>query len=459
MIPGIEVFPSPGSVLNFLKSKFYNSGISVSLDGNQAAIAGIALSEASFRQKITNRVLRWGLPVFLAGYLQMLRLAEWAGPNKKTIPATGAEILLTGTFYSQNWVEAHVRPLAASSKCAKIKLISIHPILRIDKVEVLEPPSWLVRTFGGPTARLILFFIVGIRTRPHLVGGFHLLFNGLASAFLAGITGARSIYFCVGGPAEVLGGGINSENRIFEKLTAPHKKVETYLIEVVKRLDLIITMGRGAADFFNRRGVKSPIAVASGGLDTNKNYPSKDPPKYDLILIGRIAPIKRIDLFLAVIKKIKESMPEITAVIVGEGSERLLLEEMAGEWGLRENVDFVGFQSDPENWLRQAKVFVLTSETEGLSLALMEAMLCGLPAVVPDVGDLKELVANTVNGYLVEDRDPVTYASFILELLKNPARLEMFSKAASRSADRYRLEEAIRLWDGILLEMDQGRPD
>ena len=57
--------------------------------------------------------------------------------------------------------------------------------------------------------------------RPDVIGGFHLLVNGLLACLLARLSGARSLYFCVGGPAEVLDGGLLSENRIFGRLQHP----------------------------------------------------------------------------------------------------------------------------------------------------------------------------------------------------------------------------------------------
>jgi glycosyltransferase involved in cell wall biosynthesis len=55
--------------------------------------------------------------------------------------------------------------------------------------------------------------------------------------------------------------------------------------------------------------------------------------------------------------------------------------------GIDRNVRFAGHQNTVEDWLRKSKVFVLTSDSEGLSLSMMEAMMCGLPAIVSDVGE------------------------------------------------------------------------
>lgn len=81
---------------------------------------------------------------------------------------------------------------------------------------------------------------------------------------------------------------------------------------------------------------------------------------------------------------------------------------------------------------------------------MMEAMICGLPAVVSNVGDLGDLVENGVNGYLVPRRSPELFADRIIELLTDAQKLEVFSQAARYSALRYTTEAATAKWDNII---------
>src|SRR6185369_5034897 len=111
--------------------------------------------------------------------------------------------------------------------------------------------------------------------------------------------------------------------------------------------------------------------------------------------------VKRVELFLRVVKLITLTVPCISAAIVGAGRLEESLKEMARSLGVARNVRFAGYQRDVVPWLKRSKVFVLTSQSEGLSLAMMEAMMCGLPCVVPDVGELGKLVDDGENGYLV----------------------------------------------------------
>ena len=138
------------------------------------------------------------------------------------------------------------------------------------------------------------------------------------------------------------------------------------------------------------------------------------------------------------------------AAIVGDGPLREPLERLARELGIADRITFAGQQRDVPQWLRQSRVFVLTSESEGLALSLMEAMTCGVPAVVADVGDLRDLVTNGVNGYLVAERDPRHFAQRLAALLEDPDRYAACSDAARLAAERYEVHETVRLWDQVL---------
>ena len=401
---------------------------------------------------LLQRLLRQGLRHGLSAYLAVMnRLAPGRARNR-TAPDEGLELLVTGTFFSDNWIASHLRPLALSRACRRVLMVSASPLPDMEGVEAIYPPRWLSRTVGKVPTRLLTFSWVGLRRRPDVIGGFHLLLNGLLAAFLSRLTGARSLYFCGGGPREVLGGGYISPNRLFGKLDGPDEAIEERLLRAVSHIDDVITMGTGAIDFFRDRGVHTAFHVVPGGFDGERFSPAVDPPRYDLILVGRLTEVKRVDLFLEAVLRLKESLPGVTAAVLGDGPLRNDLERLAADLGVDENVDFLGQHGQVEHWLKQARLFVLTSDSEGLSLAMMEAMLCGLPPVVSDVGDLGDMVEDGVNGNLVPTRTPEAFASCFKTILTDPDRLARFSEAARRSAGRYAVENTARLWDGILAD-------
>jgi glycosyltransferase involved in cell wall biosynthesis len=400
--------------------------------------------------RVPQLLIRGAIRGFLATYTLAVGLARLGWGRRRPIGPEGADILLTGTFHSDNWVGSHLRPLAQSAHCRRIRVVTVSSLPCIDKVEAIYPPAWLVQVVGKVAARLITFMRAGISERPDVVGGFHLLFNGLAAALLARMTGARSLYFCVGGPTEVLDGGLQSENRLFERLEQPDPFVERQLLRAVAACDLVVTMGTRAVRFFRQRGVETIFHVVPGGIDARRFSAPAASARTDLVFVGRLAPIKRVDIFLEVVARLKTVRPEVSAMVVGDGPLRPSLEAQARALGLERHVRFAGQQRDVEEWLRGARIFVLTSETEGLALAMMEAMLCGLPVVVPRVGDLADLVEDGVNGYLVRGRTPEAFAAPLLELLSDEDRRRGFGQAARRAAERYEVGATTRSWDAIL---------
>jgi glycosyltransferase involved in cell wall biosynthesis len=386
-------------------------------------------------------------------YLRVLQLVQ-ALPRRR--PAARANVLLTGTFVSDNWLRAHLQPLAAAEACGRIWMVASRRVPDIPNVRAVYPWRWVARIAGPVPARLLTFAAVAIRTRPDIVGGFHLLFNGMAAALLAPLVGARSMYICVGGPAEVLDGGIRAENRLFSRLRVPHPHVERQLIQATRGFDLIVTMGSGAATFFRSRGSRGLVEVMPGGIDGQRYMPPARAPETDLLLVGRLAPIKRVDLFLRAVRHLADEMPDVRASIVGDGPLREALERRAADLQLARHVEFRGARAAMPGEFARAAIFVLTSETEGLSLALMEAMMSGLPAVVPDVGDLADLVEDGSNGFLLRDHTPEAFAAALARLLRDPELRQRFSHAARRTAERHEVCAASARWTDVLRRLHVG---
>jgi len=395
---------------------------------------------------IIHALVRAGL-VF---YNALLKIVRAIRSTPRQPGPGGHHILLTGTFKSEAWVEHHLRPMAASDGCRKVTIVATNPVPGLARVRLVEPPKWLVACLGPAGSRLIVFALIALRERPDIVGGFHLLFNGLAAALIAPIVGARSMYICVGGPAEVLDGGILAENRLFNALRTPDRVVERLLLQAVRTFDLIITMGTSGRSFFRERGVTSDINVIPGGLDLALYTPSSEPPSVDVIFVGRLEPIKRPRLLLEAIAAARSRLGHLSATIVGDGALRRELEAHALAIGLGESVTFTGQRSDAVALLAQARIFVLTSQSEGVSLSLMEALACGVPGVVAQVGDLPDVLADGVNGFLVDSDDPLEFGNRLVQLLSDEPLRRRFAEAARRSAEAYGVAATTRRWDSVL---------
>jgi glycosyltransferase involved in cell wall biosynthesis len=143
-------------------------------------------------------------------------------------------------------------------------------------------------------------------------------------------------------------------------------------------------------------------------------------------------------------------------LIVGSGPEEGSLRRLAGGQGVTDRVRFLGQVEDPTSAMTAAEVLLLPSRTEGLPSVVIEAAMIGVPAVVTDVGFLREIVLDGVTGRVVPPGDPEAMAAAVLEA--EPA-LGRYGQAANEHAvATFSLDRAAADWSKLVEElMGQGR--
>ena len=149
------------------------------------------------------------------------------------------------------------------------------------------------------------------------------------------------------------------------------------------------------------------------------------------VTVARLVPQKGIDVLIRALAQTVGEARDWTLTLVGDGPEREALERQVQQAGLQEQVQFLGFRSDPQTFLLQAGVFVLPSRFEGMPNALLEAMAAGLAVVVTDAspGPL-EVVVNGVSGLVVPSDDPSALADALDRLAADPPLRERLGGAA-----------------------------
>lgn len=140
------------------------------------------------------------------------------------------------------------------------------------------------------------------------------------------------------------------------------------------------------------------------------------PKRYDICCIGRLVDVKDPKRFIRIIKDITQTHPNIKVIWVGDGELKEECLQLIDELNLKNNIEFVGFQKNPYQFLAESKVFMLTSKWEGYGLAAFEALTLGLPCIVTNVGGLSEIVDNEC-GKLCSNDEEIKDA--VIELLNN----------------------------------------
>ena len=153
--------------------------------------------------------------------------------------------------------------------------------------------------------------------------------------------------------------------------------------------------------------------------------------------VGSLLPVKRWDRLLRAIRKIMDAgRKDVHVQIAGDGPLRPVLENLAGDLGVSENVQFKGAINDVSAFLDGAKFLVHTSESEGCPNVVMEAMACGLPVVAMEAGDIPCLVVDGKTGFVVSQGDEATFVRRVSELLGDDELCLCMGLAASEKAKR-----------------------
>ena len=116
------------------------------------------------------------------------------------------------------------------------------------------------------------------------------------------------------------------------------------------------------------------------------------PPTCSALFVGRLAPIKRVDVLLEAVAVARGEGAPLRLAIVGDGELRVQLEAQANALGVSELVTFCGFRSDLPGIVAGADVAVLSSDNEGTPVALIEAAAAARPAVSTRVGGVSDIV-------------------------------------------------------------------
>lgn len=123
------------------------------------------------------------------------------------------------------------------------------------------------------------------------------------------------------------------------------------------------------------------------------------------IFVGRIVPIKRLDVLLEAFASAHGSIPKLRLLVVGDGEERPEHETHATRLGITGRVDWLGYRSDLARLFAAADIAVISSDNEGTPVSLIEAGAAGVPAVTTDVGGVTEVIGQG-GGLIVPRREP-----------------------------------------------------
>jgi glycosyltransferase involved in cell wall biosynthesis len=163
---------------------------------------------------------------------------------------------------------------------------------------------------------------------------------------------------------------------------------QRWLIRAVSLADSrFVCISHDSARWAARQGIpRGKLRVVHNGIDTDRfTFTGPDPAGY-AVFVGRLVPEKDIGTLLQAVALLTCTLPDFRLLIAGDGPERGSLQQRTEQLGLGERVAFLGNVREVPALLARARLFVLSSLTEGISLTLLEAMARGLPVVATSSG-------------------------------------------------------------------------
>ena len=227
-----------------------------------------------------------------------------------------------------------------------------------------------------------------------------------------------------------------------------------------RRADIITANSRGVLDTLgayvpeNRLSfVPNPVTVTAVPARTGGDAAA-------ILAVGRLVYQKAYDILLEAFARIAPAHPDWRLDIIGDGPLKNALYLQAQQLGIGARVAFHGTVADPFPYYRSAAVYVLPSRFEGMPNALLEAMACGLPAIVSSAspGPL-EYVRHGQTGLVVPPEDSAALAGALQLLIGDPDLRRRLGAAAASCLTGCTLQEVLQVWEDILTRLPdiQGR--
>lgn len=169
------------------------------------------------------------------------------------------------------------------------------------------------------------------------------------------------------------------------------------------------------------------------------------------LAIGRLVDAKDYPTMLKAWAIVRKASAASALIIVGEGPDRLSLENLSRDLGLTDSVRFLGIRSDISSLMSVSDAYVMSSLWEGLPMVLLEASACELPIVATNVGGNREIIRDGISGYLTDSACPEQLADKMISLMKLPIeqREDMGRESRRFVMQHYEIGKIISQWESL----------
>lgn len=215
--------------------------------------------------------------------------------------------------------------------------------------------------------------------------------------------------------------------------------------------DVLVCQTNDARAYFSKRIQKKSVVIMN---PVSENLPKWDPENHNKTIINfcRLEKQKNIPMLLEAFQKVHEKHPDYSLAIYGTGTEDQHIRDLIGEVNLSDCVSLAPFACNIHEIASQCAMFVSSSDYEGLSNSMLEAMAMGMPVVCTDcpIGGARMVIQNGRNGRLVPVRDPLQLVEAMDHIIENKDIAKMFGENARRLQEQLSTEKIVSIWEDTL---------
>ncbi len=169
-----------------------------------------------------------------------------------------------------------------------------------------------------------------------------------------------------------------------------------------------------------------------------------------IVNVGKFSDQKNHRLLINAFAQIADAFPKHELVIYGEGAKRQELEAMINGLGLSDRIKLPGWTSEIYKKVATSELFVLSSNYEGFSNALLEAMMIGIPCISTNCAGSNELIADNVNGLLIPVGGLDELVCAMRTMLENPALSAKLAKQGKNDVQKFGVSKIIGRWENVI---------